>query len=95
MSFSELPRNTQQGLSENIKTIRSAKPLSNAEQNAISETTFEHKDVLPCRHVPGLWFVKVALNDIGTLECSFEIDSETAIKWKLSRIKCVFLDVHF
>jgi len=92
----EPSRNTQEGPSEDIKTTCTTKPLANTEQNVIEETTTpEHKHVLPCHHVPGLWFVKVALNDIGTLECSFEIDSETAIKWKFSGIKCVFLDIHF
>jgi hypothetical protein len=43
--------------------------------------------VLPCHNVPGVWFVKVALGDIGTLECSFEVDDVTALKWNLRRAK--------
>ncbi|KAF8809729.1 hypothetical protein BYT27DRAFT_7036119, partial [Phlegmacium glaucopus] len=36
-----------------------------------------------CHNVPGVWFVKVALDNIGTLECSFEVDKVTALKWNL------------
>ena len=43
--------------------------------------------LLPCHNVPGVWFVKVALGDIGTLECSFEVDDITALKWNLGRVK--------
>ena len=43
--------------------------------------------VLPCHNVPGVWFVKVASGDIGTLECSFEVDDVTALKWNLGRAK--------
>ena len=43
--------------------------------------------VLPCHNVPGVWFVKVALGDIGTLECSFEVDDVTVLKWNLRRAK--------
>ena len=43
--------------------------------------------VLPCHNIPGIWFVKVALGDIGTLECSFEVDDVTALKWNLRRAK--------
>ena len=43
--------------------------------------------VLPCHNVPGIWFVKVALGEIGTLECSFEVDDVTALKWHLRRTK--------
>lgn len=42
---------------------------------------------LPCHNVPGIWFVKVALGDIGTLECSFEVDDVTALNWNLRRAK--------
>jgi hypothetical protein len=42
---------------------------------------------LPCHNVPGVWFVKVALGDIGTLECSFEVDDVTALNWNLRRDK--------
>jgi hypothetical protein len=45
------------------------------------------QDVLPCHNVPGVWFVKVALGDIGILECSFEVDDVTALKWNLQRAK--------
>ncbi|PPQ95251.1 hypothetical protein CVT26_014942 [Gymnopilus dilepis] len=38
---------------------------------------------LPCYNVPGLWFVKSALNDLGTLACDFEVDYETAQKWHI------------
>jgi hypothetical protein len=44
-------------------------------------------DVLPCHNVPGVWFVKVALGGIGTLECSFEVDDVTALKWNLRGAK--------
>ena len=43
--------------------------------------------VLPCHNVPGIWFVKVALCDIGTLECSFEVDDVTALNWNLRRAR--------
>ena len=43
--------------------------------------------VLPCHNVPGIWFVKVALGDIGTLECSFEVDDVTALNWNLRGAK--------
>ena len=43
--------------------------------------------VLPCHNVPGVWFAKVALDDIGTLECSFEVDEVTALKWDLQQPK--------
>ena len=43
--------------------------------------------VLPCHNVPGVWFVKVALGDVGALECSFEVDDVTALKWNLGRAK--------
>lgn len=45
------------------------------------------RGVLPCHNVPGVWFAKVALGDIGTLECSFEVDDVTALKWNLRRTK--------
>ncbi|TFK40435.1 hypothetical protein BDQ12DRAFT_602503 [Crucibulum laeve] len=35
----------------------------------------------PCHSVPGLWFVKTGLSELGFLECEFEIDQETATKW--------------
>ncbi|KAL0574764.1 hypothetical protein V5O48_007191 [Marasmius crinis-equi] len=41
------------------------------------------KPVLPCHSVPGLWFVKPALDHAGILDCTFEIDEETAQKWHL------------
>ena len=43
--------------------------------------------VLPCHNVPGVWFVKVALDEIGTLECSFEVDKVTALQWNLGQAK--------
>lgn len=43
--------------------------------------------VLPCHNVPGIWFVKVALGDIGTLECSFEVDDVTALNWDIQHAK--------
>jgi hypothetical protein len=43
--------------------------------------------VLPCHNVPGVWFIKVALGDIGTLECSFEVDDVTVLDWNLRRAK--------
>lgn len=42
--------------------------------------------VLPCHNVPGVWFVKMALDNIGTLECSFEVDNVTALNWNLQSI---------
>ena len=45
------------------------------------------RNVLPCHNVPGVWFVKVALGDIGTLECSFEVDDVTVLNWNLRRAK--------
>ena len=47
--------------------------------------------VLPCHNVPGIWFAKVALDDIGTLECSFKVDEVTALKWDLQQPKWVIL----
>lgn len=44
-------------------------------------------NVLPCHNVPGVWFVKVALDNIGTLECSFDVDEVTALKWNLQHAK--------
>ena len=44
-------------------------------------------DVLPCHNVPGVWFVKAALGDIGILECSFEVDDATALNWNLRPAK--------
>jgi hypothetical protein len=93
MSVSEPSNNNHKGLSGHIKHPELAPgPPFYAQQNASGETaTAEYNlNTLPCHHVPGLWFVKVALNDMGTLECSFDIDSETAIKWNFSRIRCVF-----
>jgi len=98
MSISDPSKNNRLGkdnLSENIKSLEPIPPFY-SEQNAPGEiATVEcNLDTLPCHHVPGLWFVKVALNDMGTLECSFDIDSETAIKWNFSRIGCVFLEIY-
>ena len=95
MSSSEPSSNNQKALSEDIKSTGLVAKSSYAGQNASGETaTTEYNlDILPCHHVPGLWFVKVALNDMGTLECSFDIDPETAIKWNLSRIGCVFFEL--
>ena len=45
------------------------------------------RKALPCHNVPGVWFVKVALDDIGTLECSLEVDDVTAINWNLRLAK--------
>jgi hypothetical protein len=44
-------------------------------------------DVLPCHNVPGVWFVKAALGDIGILECSFEVDDATVLNWNLRPAK--------
>ncbi|KAF8910606.1 hypothetical protein CPB84DRAFT_1672506 [Gymnopilus junonius] len=38
---------------------------------------------LPCHNVPGLWFVKLGLDELGTLDCKFDIDHNTAKKWNL------------
>ena len=51
--------------------------------------------VLPCHNIPGVWFVKVALGDIGILECSFEVDDVTALNWNLRRAKWVVLHYTF
>jgi hypothetical protein len=94
MSISEPANNNRKDLSEDIRpTGLVARPSFYAEQKASGEaaTAEYNPDLLPCHHVPGLWFVKVALNAMGTLECSFDIDSETAIKWNFSRTGCVFL----
>jgi hypothetical protein len=96
MSISEPSSNNHKGLSGQLKPPGLvAGPPFYAQQNASGEiATAEHNlDILPCHHVPGLWFVKVALNDLGTLECSFDVDSETAIKWNFSRIGCVFFEI--
>ena len=47
----------------------------------------QKSSALPCHNVPGVWFVKVALGNIGILECSFEVDDVTALKWDLQRAK--------
>ena len=93
MSVSEPASNKRKNLSEDIKPIGLVAKPSYAEQNASGKaaTAEYNPDILPCHHVPGLWFVKVALNAMGTLECSFDIDSETAIKWNFSKTGCVFL----
>ena len=96
MSTSESASNNRKDLSEDIKpTGLVANPSFYAEQNASGEAaTAEYNPILPCHHVPGLWFVKVALNAMGTLECSFDIDSETAIKWNFSRTGCVLFEIY-
>ncbi|KAF4613492.1 hypothetical protein D9613_007520 [Agrocybe pediades] len=44
----------------------------------------EEPPTLPCHIVPGFWFLKVALPEMGTLGCSFEIDYRTAVKWNIT-----------
>ena len=93
MSISDPSRNNRRNdFSEDIKSLEPAATPLHSEQDTPGEiaTAEFNLDTLPCHHVPGLWFVKVALNDMGTLDCSFDIDSETAIKWNFSRIGCVF-----
>lgn len=36
-----------------------------------------------CHNVPGLWFVKMGSKYTNILECSFEVDKETASKWDI------------
>ena len=47
--------------------------------------------VLPCHNVPGVWFAKAALGNIGILECSFEVDDLTVLNWNLRPVKLVVL----
>ena len=39
-----------------------------------------------CHNVPGLWFVKMGSKHMNILECSFEVDKETAIKWDIAEM---------
>ncbi|KIJ92988.1 hypothetical protein K443DRAFT_61974, partial [Laccaria amethystina LaAM-08-1] len=39
-----------------------------------------------CHNVPGLWFVKMGSKYTNILECSFEVDKETAAKWDIPEI---------
>jgi len=39
---------------------------------------------LPCRGVPGVWFALQGLHELGTSKIEFEVDEETATKWKIS-----------
>ncbi|KAH9481280.1 hypothetical protein JR316_0005802 [Psilocybe cubensis] len=55
------------------------------------------RPVLPCHNVPGLWFVKLALDNMGTLNCDFQIDQETALKWNIGQTNnedAVITDFH-
>lgn len=42
-----------------------------------------------CHNVPGLWFVKMGSKHTNILECSFEIDKETAAKWDIPEISLI------
>lgn len=39
--------------------------------------------MVPCRNVPGLWFIKMGEEDVRILECEIYIDRETSLKWNL------------
>ena len=70
-------------MQENVIEVRTPKMSDNMPKSRLG--------VLPCHNVPGVWFVKVALGDIGILECSFEVDNVTALSWNLRPAKYVFL----
>lgn len=46
-------------------------------------TTPVERTTLPCHNVPGLWCVKTGLDHADILECVFDVDVETATKWRL------------
>lgn len=50
---------------------------------------------LPCRGVPGLWFALQGLHELGTSTIEFDVDEETATKWKISMDKWVNTSVFF
>jgi hypothetical protein len=56
--------------------------------NHLNETSATHPPSNPvllksCHNVPGLWFVKMGSKYTNILECSFEVDKETAAKWDI------------
>ncbi|PPQ81010.1 hypothetical protein CVT25_014518 [Psilocybe cyanescens] len=76
---------------ESIKIIEPDKePPSHSTRQTETQEAEPPEPVLPCHNVPGLWFVKVPLDTLGTLTCEFKIDHETALKWNIAQNKYVF-----
>jgi len=76
-------KSIEQGPAEQEVHIEQEEFLDQAEFLEQEEPEEEQQHMLPCHLVPGFWFFKIGLSDLGTLKCTFEIDHETAIKWNI------------
>lgn len=77
-SISSLPRPPLNALP--VAKQESRQALTNSVQpgNGTRDT------LKPCHNVPGLWFVKTGHSGASIVECEFEVDKETAVKWDLN-----------